>query len=300
MLLSTITLCVIAPGCVRGDETEQQASYRETIETWIEKREERLKRPDGYLSIVGLYWLEEGENTFGSDPSSDIVFPDKALPSIGYFDVTGEKVTVTVDPTADVRHEGTVVKTLALLDDRDENGPTMIEMGTLSWYVIKRGDRLLIRLKDSESRLRKSFAGLKRFATDERWQIEGTLETYTPDKYIPFEDTIGLVTNQRVFGTIVFEINGETYRLDTLGDRGAEELFVIFADGTSGLETYGGGRFLYVDAPGSDGRVTIDFNKAYNPPCAFNAYTTCLLPPPQNRLAIRITAGEKRHDKHTE
>jgi uncharacterized protein (DUF1684 family) len=189
---------------------------------------------------------------------------------------------------------------MALLDDRDDGGPTILEMGTLSWYVIRRGDRLLIRLRDSESTVRKSFAGLERFAIDERWRIDGTLETYTPDKYIPIDDTIGLTTSQRVFGAIVFEIDGETYRLDALGKPGAEQLFVIFADGTSGLETYGGGRFLYTDTPSSDGRVTIDFNKAYNPPCAFNDYTTCPLPPPQNRLPIRVTAGEKSHGKHVE
>jgi uncharacterized protein (DUF1684 family) len=139
---------------------------------------------------------------------------------------------------------------------------------------------------------------LKRFAIDEKWRFEGTLETYTPDKYIPFDDTIGLVTNHRVYGTIVVEIDGETYRLDALGDQGAKKLFVIFADATSGLETYGGGRYVYVDTPGDDGVVVIDFNKAYNPPCAFNSHTTCLLPPPQNRLAIRVTAGEKRYEKH--
>jgi uncharacterized protein (DUF1684 family) len=291
-------LCVITMGCARSDEGEKQGGYREEVETWIEGREERLGRPDGYLSIVGLFWLRDGENTFGSDPSSDLVFPDKAPASIGRFDVVDGQVMVTVDPTAGVTHNGTAVRALALSDDRGADGPTILEMGTLTWYVIKRGDRLLIRLRDSESKLRKSFAGLKRFAIDEKWRFEGTLETYTPDKYIPFDDTIGLVTNHRVYGTIVVEIDGETYRLDALGDQGAKKLFVIFADATSGLETYGGGRYVYVDTPGDDGVVVIDFNKAYNPPCAFNSHTTCLLPPPQNRLAIRVTAGEKRYEKH--
>lgn len=299
-LLSVIAFCVVAPGCARGDDAERQTGYRESIESWIEWREERLMRPDGYLSVVGLYWLQDGENTFGSDPSRDIVFPDSAPRSIGYFDMTGGKVTVTVDPTVGVRHEGSAARTLTLLNDRDERGPTILEMGTLSWYVIARGDRLLVRLRDSESKLHRSFAGLERFAIDERWRIDGALETYTPDKYIPIDDTIGLTTNRRVFGAIVFEIDGEPYRLDALGKRDAEQLFVIFADGTSGLETYGGGRFLYTDAPDSDGRITIDFNKAYNPPCAFNDYTTCPLPPHQNRLPIRVTAGEKRYKKHVE
>ena len=300
VLLSVIALCVVAPGCTRSDDAERQTGYRESIESWIERREGRLMSPDGYLSVIGLFRLQDGENTFGSDSSRDIVFPDKAPRSIGYFDMTGGKVTVAVDPTVGVRHDGSAVRTLTLLNDRDERGPTILEMGSLSWYVIARGDRLLVRLRDSESKLRSSFAGLERFAIDEGWRIDGRLETYTPDKYIPIDDTIGLTTNQRVFGTIVFEIDGETYRFDALGKPGAEQLFVIFADGTSGLETYGGGRFVYTDAPDSDVRTTIDFNKAYNPPCAFNDYTTCPLPPHQNRLPIRVTAGEKRYKKHAE
>jgi uncharacterized protein (DUF1684 family) len=299
-LLSAITLLAFAEGCGGEEAAERRSAYRESIDAWIEAREERLLSPTGYLSLVGLYRLDNGKSTFGSDPSNDIVFPDKVPPLVGRFDVTGGRVTVAVDSAAGVRHGGAAVETLILQDDRAEGGPTILEMGTLSWYVIRRGDRLMIRLKDSESDTRKSFEGLERFAIDERWRIDGKLEKYTPDKYIPIDNTLGLTTNERVFGAIVFTIDGRAYRLDALGSPGAEKLFVIFADATSGAETYGAGRFLYVDRPDRDGNLVIDFNKAYNPPCAFSDYTTCPLPPPQNRLPVRIPAGEKTYRKNPE
>jgi uncharacterized protein (DUF1684 family) len=299
VLRSAITLVAFAAGCTGSEGEQEGAAYRRSIQAWIEAREERLLSPDGYLSVVGLHWLRDGANTFGSDPSNDIVFPDKAPRSIGRFDVADGLVKVTVDPSASVRHDGVTVETLVLRDDRADGGPTILEMGTLSWYVINRGGRLLVRLKDSESEFRKSFAGLQRFPVDERWRIDGSLETYRPDKYVPIDNTLGLTINERVFGTIVFELDGRTCRLDAIGDPGAERMFVIFADATSGVETYGAGRFLYVDAPEDDGNVVIDFNKAYNPPCAFSDYTTCPLPPPQNRLPMRITAGEKTYARYS-
>jgi uncharacterized protein (DUF1684 family) len=284
-------------GGVRSDDTKKYANHTEEIETWIEWRLQRLQSPDGYLSVVGLYWLEEGKSTFGSDPSNDFVFPQKAPESIGTFDLNEGTVTVTVDPEVAVKHDGERVTTLVLQNDHAEGGPTYLKLGSLTWYAIKRGDRVLIRLKDTESALRKGFKGIDRFPIDERWRVEATLETYKLNKYITLASSINVPEDYRVFGELVFEIGGEMYHFDALGKVGAEQLFIIFADETSAVETYGAGRYMYVDVPTDDGKVIIDFNKAYNPPCAFNKYTTCPLPPPQNVLPIRVTAGEKWHEE---
>jgi uncharacterized protein (DUF1684 family) len=275
-------------------DAEPPKTHRDEIEAWITWREARLTRPDGYLSIVGLYPLEDGASTFGSDSTNDVVFPPGAPGRIGTFDLRNGEVTVTIEPTVDVVSDSARVTTLALRDDADETrAPTLLQMGTLSWYVIRRGEARLIRLKDSQSALIKAFHGIERYPIDERWRFNARLERYFPDKYIPITNTIDVTVNERVYGAVVFDLDGQTYRLDALGTADAEDLFIIFADETSGLETYGGGRFVYVDPPGEDGKVVLDFNKAYNPPCVFNKYTTCPLPPRQNVLPIAVRAGEK-------
>lgn len=293
--LLPVAVAAALAGAASGDA--DGSGYRSQIESWVEGRVERLVAPDGYLSIVGLFPLVEGRNTFGSDPSSDIVFPDKAPRHMGHFEVGDGVVWVSIDAGVEVLHDGKPVETLALADDTAGDGPTVLERGTLSWYVIDRSGKKFVRLKDSESELRMSFGEIDRFPIDEKWCIEASLETYRPDKYVTFTNSIDLKSRERVYGTIIFEIDGETHRLDALGEPEAKSLFVIFADATSGLETYGAGRYLYVEAPDVDGKVIIDFNKAYNPPCAFNQYTTCLLPPYQNFLPIRVTAGELVYQK---
>lgn len=291
-----VAVCGGAIASSAAGDSEPPKTHREEIEAWIEWRTARLTRPDGYLSIVGLYALEEGANTFGADSSNDVVFPHGTPALIGMFDMQNGVVTVKVEPSVDVRHDSTRVTTLTLRDDGDEEqAPTLLEMGTLTWFVIKRGEQRLIRLKDSESKLIKEFRGIERYPIDEQWRLDATLEKYTPDKYVPITNTIDITVDERVYGAVVFNLGGHTYRLDALGKPDAEDLFIIFADETSAVETYGGGRFVYIARPGEDGKVVIDFNKAYNPPCVFNAYTTCPLPPRQNILPIRVTAGEKTY-----
>ena len=281
-----------APLVQAGDAPE---GYYASVEAWRAGRLERLKAPSGYLSLAGLYWLDEGTHTFGSDPANDFVLPEGRAPAhMGSFTMQGDVVTIEVRDGVEVTHDGEPVGKLRMYDDHDgENDPTVLEFGTLSWYVVRRGERLGIRLKDSESELRRNFGEIEHYPVDHVWRIEGVLEPYPANTMIPIENILDQVLPNPSPGTLVFEIDGTTYRLDALGRRDAEQFFIIFGDVTNGKETYAGGRFLYVDAPGDDGRVVIDFNKAYNPPCAFSPYSTCQLPPAQNRLPIRVTAGEK-------
>ncbi|MDH3217652.1 MAG: DUF1684 domain-containing protein, partial [Candidatus Krumholzibacteria bacterium] len=190
--------------------------------------------------------------------------------------------------------------TLMELRPDTETERTVLEYGTMSWYVIIRGDKIGIRLRDRESHIRRGFEHIDRYPVDAHWRFEALLDKYEPMKFIPIDSVIDVVSNEPCIGAVVFEVGGETYRLDAIIEAHSPKLWVIFADETSGDETYGGGRYLYLDPPDDDGKLVIDFNVAENPPCAFSDYTTCPLPPPQNRLPIAVTAGEKTYRKHAE
>ncbi|HYE94843.1 MAG TPA: DUF1684 domain-containing protein [Rubricoccaceae bacterium] len=274
------------------------AAYEEEIEAYRRQRIEGLRRPDGWLALVGLYWLDEGEHSFGADFSNAVVFPPNAPPRIGTFVVEDSTVTMRVEPGVPITHDGQPVTELVMADDHDGE-PTVVHLASLSWHVIERSGRLGVRLRDSESPVRTGFDGIETFPTDPRWRIEGRFERYDPPRTARLPTIIaGMDEESTVPGAVVFEVDGEEYRLDVTGAPDATQFFVVFGDATSGHETYGGGRFLYVDAPDDNGRVVIDFNKAYNPPCVFTPYATCPIPTRENRLPVRIPAGEKTWGDH--
>jgi uncharacterized protein len=267
---------------------------RAELDAWIAAREAGLRQPDGWLSLAGLYWLAEGDSTFGADPSNVVVFPSgQAPPRIGVFTLAGDAVRLRVEPGVAVTHAGAPVTELDLATDA-AGEPTMVELGPLLFHAIDRGGRIAIRLKDRESPLLDAFAGIERFAPDPAWRVEARLERYHPPKTIEVPNIAGPPLPERCPGRLVFELDGEEHSLEPTGEPG-EELFVVFGDATNGVETYGGGRFLYADWPGPDGAVVLDFNRAYNPPCVFTPWATCPLPPAQNRLALRVEAGEKTY-----
>ncbi|MEO7974585.1 MAG: DUF1684 domain-containing protein, partial [Thermoanaerobaculia bacterium] len=203
-------------------------------------------------------------------------------------------------PGVNVTHRGTAVTTLALVADADVKGdenPTLVEYGTLSFFAIRRGDRIGIRVKDSAAATLKAFHGLEYFALDGKWRIEGRFEAAAEVKEIPIPNALGFDEPIRSPGHVAFSIDGKEHRLLALDDTGDGRLFLVFGDKTNGRETYGGGRFLYTDPP-KDGAVMLDFNRAYNPPCVFTPYATCPLPPRENRLPLRIEAGEKSFSGH--
>ena len=270
--------------------------HRREIEQWRARRLERLRSPEGWLTLVGLSWLEPGKNAVGSDPGNRVVLPaGKAAPFVGTFDRAGDAVTFHAAPGAGVTSNGAPVTALALRSDRDGE-PTPLALGTLTFYVIARGDRIGVRVKDSESAARRGFHGLDYYAADPKWRVEARFEPYDPPKKVAVPNILGSVDPEDCPGALVFQLDGKTYRLDPVLERGETDLFVIFGDRTNGQETYGAGRFLY-SSPPVGGHTVLDFNKAYNPPCVFTPYATCPLPPPENRLAIRVEAGEKAY-KH--
>ena len=271
------------------------ASYEQELEEWKAKRLASLKGEDGWLTLIGLFWLKEGENRFGSDATGEIVLPEGKAPArAGTLRLTGGKVTLDPNPDAKITSKGqAVAAALELKSDDEDDGPTVLEMGPLSFHVVKRGERFGLRVKDRENPARAEFKGTDYYPPDRRWVVQARFEPYDPPKQVPILNVLGMETEETSPGTLAFELDGRPYKLEALREKGDEKFFIIFADQTSGKETYGAGRYMYADPPGADGRVTLDFNRAYSPPCAFTRYATCPLPPAQNRLPLRVEAGER-------
>jgi hypothetical protein len=192
-----------------------------------------------------------------------------------------------------VPHEGVALPEGDLDDDLAGN-PTVLALGSLRLHLIKRGERFGVRVRDGQAPALASFEGLDHFPIDPSWRVHARLEPAKPDAVIEIVDITGAHSRDATPGTVVFERDGQTWWIAALqGDEDDGSVWLVFGDATNGIETYGGGRFLYTEAVGADSSVVVDFNLAYNPPCVFSPYATCPLPPPQNRLGLRIEAGEK-------
>jgi uncharacterized protein (DUF1684 family) len=282
-----------APAAGRPDP----AAYRKEIETWRQERLTSLKKEDGWLTLVGLYWLKPGENRFGSDPGNPVILPAGKAPAVaGTLTREGDTVRLDVQPGVPLTADGKP-PTLGMTVSADTNGkPTTLQLGSLSFFVIKRGDRMGVRIKDKTSPMRAGFKGIDQYPIRPEWRVVARFEPYK-DKKIPIANIIGQVEDNPSPGAVVFDWQGKTYRIDALegGDDGS--LFLVFGDQTNGKETYGAGRFLDT-APPKDGKVVVDFNTAYNPPCAFTAFATCPLPPAGNKMALKVEAGEKKFGSH--
>jgi uncharacterized protein (DUF1684 family) len=270
-------------------------SYIKEIEKWRNERLQEINGETGWNTLVGLFWLNEGKNTLGSQSSNDIVLPRNRAPKFaGALWLEKGTVRLTTKLETGLTSEGNRVTDLMLKSDAD-GFPTALKLGSLTMFVIKRGDKFGLRIKDKHHPARSNFRGLNYFLLDANWRVEAKLEAYVPPKVIPIVNVLGMVENMTSPGSLVFEMNGKEYRLDPVLEKGSKQLFLIFADLTSGKQTYGAGRYLYIDPPGADGKVIVDFNKAHNPPCAFTKFATCPLPPHQNRLAMRVEAGEMKY-----
>ena len=260
---------------------ENSTAHDAEILRWRTQRHNRLLAPDGWLTLTGLFWLQPGVN--------DITLPTHPPKNVK-FDLQNGHVTLNNQ---------------ALRDDTDPSGPTMIHDGSVSYEVIKRedvsGDKFAIRVKDTESEARKNFKGLDYFPINPAYRVEAHFEPYNPPRKIAITNVLGMTSQETAPGALVFTLQGKTFRIDPIWDMSDPEprdLFIIFRDQTSGKETYGAARYLYAHPPDSNGITIVDFNKAYNPPCVFTHFATCPLPPPQNRLPIRIEAGEKKYAGH--
>ena len=294
-LLMLLPLALV--GCATENSSLTDSSFRAEWEAWHRDRLERLRQPDGWLALAGLYWLDEGEHTVGSDEGSDLVFPPSAPGRVGTLTLADDSVTLRTADGITVLHEGAPVREIVLEDDADD-APTVVEHGSLSWHAIRRSRGLGIRLRDTASPVLRDFEGIETFDYDPAWRIDAQFEASAEGHTLAVPSITGVAEEEPSPGALVFSHDGTEYRLDVTGTPGAAQVFLVFADATSGHETYGGGRFVYVDAPDANGRTVIDFNRAYNPPCIFTPYATCPMPLPQNRLPFRIEAGEKTWGGH--
>ena len=274
-------------------DVDPAAAHRLEIETWQKTREARLRADGGWLTVAGLFWLKPGANRFGSAAANDIVLPaDSAPASAGVFVVDGKRVTVEVVAGVTVTLAGQPVTRMALRSDAGGAEPDVLALGALTLQVIERDGRLAIRLKDMHSKLRREFKGLRYYPTQLSYRVVARFVPHPKPVSLALPNMLGFSELVPSPGYAEFELGGKTYRLDPVIETpGDTVLFFVFRDQTSGKTTYGAGRFLYADAP-RDGRIVLDFNKAYTPPCGFTPYATCPLPPPQNRLRVAIEAGE--------
>ncbi len=289
-------VALTAAMCTRtAAENLQDESAR--IADWRAQRLASLTSATGWLTPIALYWLKDGENSFGRAPTQAFAVDDAALAAdTGEFVLTHGRVRYVAHSRRTMTYLGKPVTSLDLVSDAHEK-PTELIAGSLHFMLIERAGHLGIRVRDSVSPNRLQFKGLQYFPVRADWHIQAHFEPYVPERRISIVNILGMTEEMTSPGAIVFEREGRSWRLDAIleapGDR---ELFVMFSDATSGQQTYGAGRFLYVGLPHAD-RIDVDFNEAFNPPCAFTDFATCPLPPQQNRLALSIDAGELKYER---
>lgn len=264
-------------------------AYRSKIEQWRAEHQRELAKDFGWLTVVGLDWLHEGDNRVGADPASEVRLPRGSAPGrVAVISYHAGSAVLHPAPGVALTLNGKPAQETTLREDDD-----VLAIGRLQFYVIRRGDRAGIRLKDNDSAARKQFLGLSWYPVDPSWRIEAKFTAWPEPHTIAYHNTIGQEEHEPSPGYVTFTKDGREFRLESMVDEG--KLFFVLRDQTSGKTTYGASRFLYAEQP-KNGLVVLDFNKAENPPCAFTAYATCPLPPPQNRLALAITAGEKNYE----
>ena len=285
-------LCLIAVLVVSGMPAAQD--YAAEIEAWRVDREERLKADDGWLTVAGLFFLNEGDNSFGSSPLNDIVLRNGPAEA-GMFTLRDETITVRAPEGETLSIDGRDVAAAQLWPYEGRERPT-IALGPLSLFGHYSGDRLAIRMRDRDSDVRREFTGLRWYPVDESFRVPGRYIPHEEPRTMALPNILGDVETFRTSGSVALTVDGEELRMTAVDSGG--RLWFIFRDLTSGSETYPAARFLYADAPDADGSTMVDFNRAYNPPCAFNPHTTCPLPPRENRLPVRIEAGELDYGDH--
>ena len=269
------------------------ASYRAQIERHRGDRLAELTAPNGWLAVAGLFWLNDGAHRAGSDPSSAIRLPPRAPKTIGVFTVKDRQITFAAEPSAGVTAAGAPVTSFTFEPQRGEQSAITVAGVTL--FAIRRGDRLGLRMLDPDSAERKGFAGLKYFPLNAAYHVRAKFVPYEKPRTVPVPNVLGMLVPMESPGYVEFALKGRAYRLEPVYETPKhEDLFFMFKDLTSRTETYEAGRFLHTPLP-SAGVVDLDFNRAYNPPCAFTAFATCPLPIKDNQLAVRIPAGELRH-----
>ena len=275
---------------------QNTSTYEKEMQTWQQKRIQALKDPNGWINLTGLFWLKPGKNSFGSAPTNDFVYQHKNMPSkAGYFLWENQQVYWVSNSGISIKINDSLI-TKDLVFEEGKNQASLMALGSLRWNIIQREEKIGVRLRDLASPLLTSFKGTERFALDSNLKLIAHLEPVQQNKLL-IANVLGQISPLASPGKLVFNIKGTTYTLDALEE--GEELFILFGDATSGKETYPAGRFLYTNKPDANGNTILDFNKAFNPPCAFTKFATCPLPPKQNILPIAIKAGEKNYHSNS-
>lgn len=301
---SAVVVCLALGLLARGPHAEaattvNDAAYRAEVERWRSERDERLRAPDGWLSLVGLVWLRPGANRFGGASDDDVRLPESVPAHAGAFVLDGKTVTLALPSGAALTLNGAPAKAGPFRTDAAPK-PDVLASGTVTWQVIERGERFGVRVKDSASPARRAFAGSRWFAIDPAWRVVARLvpragAAGATKMVVP--DASGGHQTLESPGTLELTLLGKPVRLDPVldGDDPTDQM-IVFRDLTSGHETYGGGRFVRARRQ-PDGTFVVDFNRAYSPPCAFTPYATCPLPPEQNRLKLAVPAGQKNDEQ---
>lgn len=266
-------------------------AYKKEMNEWYQKRTHALKAPGGWLNLAGLYWLKEGKNYFGADSANELVYAIPGFPSVaGYFELKKGKVQWVSNKGFSVKVDNKPVRRASLYDGKAHT-PPLASWQSLRWSIIKRDSLLGVRLRDLEHPAVTGFTQIDYYPLDTIWRIRAKFEARENDS-LRITNMIGQTYKQKSPGRIHFNIAGNEYTLDALENTG-DDLFIIFADATNGLETYGSGRYIYIPKADAHGDIILDFNQSINPPCVFTAFATCPVPPRQNRLPFNIEAGEK-------
>ena len=295
---ATVLLACMVAACGEDPLAISPEAHRDQVLDWQLQREASLKSETGWLSLVGLCWLEPGVNDFGSDAGNECSVAYERMPArLGSFLVNDDEIVFVPHAEHEVTEDEEPVVRTDMRTDHEDN-TTLLAHNSLRFYVIERfnelGVRVRVRVRDIESPALQEFEGIEYFPIDLEWRKIARFEPFAEARDIPIINILGMRDGMRSPGELVFMHDNEEYRLVALADEGEDRWFVMVADGTSGRTTYGAGRYIYVDAPVDD-RTVLDLNKVYNPPCAFTSLATCPLPPMQNRLDLDITAGEKTY-----
>jgi len=282
----------------------QESGYSRELQAWRDHYIAELTKPDGWLSLAGLEWLQAGDNSFGSAADNRVHLPSSAPAHLGVLQLNGETVELLAPKGGFPREllvDGKPARPQALRVElkKDKLSPRLT-IGTLQMYVVRRDDRFALRIKDAHSAALQAFAGLHWFTPNERYRVTARWIPYVPHKTVVLTTLVGTTMEQPVPGAAEFSLGGKTYRLEpVLEDPNESKLFFILRDTTSSTTTYEACRFLYTGFPSNGldkpGELGLDFNHLENPPCAYTPYATCPLPPPGNRLPIALPAGEKRY-----
>jgi uncharacterized protein len=281
---------------MRMKDSANHSPYQTEIESWHRRMEESLRADRGWLTLAGLFWLNEGPNRFGTSPDNEIVLPgESAAAHAGSLVFQAGTATLHAEASAGVAVNGQPTTTALLRSDADA-APDLVTIGDLTMLVIQRGQRHAIRLWDRRSPARAAFTGRRWYPVREAYRIAARFVPHDPPRSLPVPNILGETEQRHSPGYAVFALDGHEQRLDAVIE--GDELFFIFRDQTAGDTTYPAGRFLKAAFP-QKAMITLDFNRAYSPPCAFTAFATCPLPPPRNHLPLRIEAGELDEQAHT-